>query len=461
MTEPDDTRTTLALRDMLTERVGTLTAPAGVYETVRRRHRRRQRATVGGALVLALVAIGVPAVALTDRPPAPAPAATAPSCSFPGVRAPLTKDRLPAPRDVPGSLGGDAAVVSAVLAQGWAGLRAGDAERQLDPGTARVLMAERVEGQVVAIVAADGKGRRRIDETWVWGPDARHLVTRSSGGAAGSSPLRTRYAIGDVFLVEIEICAHRYVALAAAPGTTGRITSLTAITPELRAVQDTRPVPLRPDGIAVFRSDAGDVRLRLERAGRVVWNTGFQSWNPLFPGLTDAEIRRIALAAPGDGSRGLVATILGMGFAGSLPVRPSDQRVLWTGRVGRATVAVPACTLPGGITYVVPGAAVAGGSLLDSGYGGLVAPGALGRTVLAWRLTQSADALAVYAAGGVRAEAVLAGGAVVPFRLSGGGGVLPSPGAVRLVRAYDAGGRLIGEQVPGAGLTPLPHLNPI
>lgn len=460
MTEPDDQRTTQALRDMLSDRISTLNPPADVYETVRRRHRRQQRTIVGSALVLALAAVAVPAVALSDRPPTPT--ATGPHCSFAGGPAPLTADRLPAQRDVPGSLGGDAQLVSAVLAQGWAGLRAQDSTRLLDPGTAKVLMVEQVEGQIIAIVAADGLGRRVINETWVWGSDAEHLGTYPSGAVNAPSPVRTPYAIGNVFLEGLKICGSRYVVVATAPGTTGRMRWISAITPQLRAVERTQVLPIRADGIAVFRSDAEDPRIRLERAGRVVFEGGLPSRDIGLKSPTEQDIQRIVAEAPGNGSRSLVRTIVDMSLlATELPVQPSGQRVLWTGRAGRATVAISVCTLPGGVRYVATGAAIAVNSLLDDRYRGLLVPGTLEHTVLAWPITQAADALAVYAAGGVRAEAVLADGGAVLFALSDGGGVLQSTATVRRVRVYDADNRLIGEQVPGEGLSELPHVNPI
>ncbi|HZB51781.1 MAG TPA: hypothetical protein VE547_22010, partial [Mycobacteriales bacterium] len=153
MTEPGEQETRRALRAMLAERIGAPTPPSGLYETVRRQHRRRQRAVVSGAAVLAAAAVAVPAVALAGRPgtaPAvPAPTAGAPAdrrCTFPGEEPAPRSDRLPAQRDVPGSLGGDADVVDAVLRAGWSALRAEDPEARLDPATARVRLAERVEG---------------------------------------------------------------------------------------------------------------------------------------------------------------------------------------------------------------------------------------------------------------------------------------------------------------------------
>ena len=189
MTEPDDRETRQALRAMLADRIGTLVPPAGVYETVRRQHRRRRRAIVGGALVLAVAAVAVPSIALADRPGTPSAADR--RCVFPGNGFAPRADRLPVQRDVPGSLGGDAELVTAVLRAGWSGMRAEAGGSLLDPGTARVRMVERVEGQVVALVSVDGLGRRLIAETWVWGPDADHLVAMAAGGVRAPTPVRT------------------------------------------------------------------------------------------------------------------------------------------------------------------------------------------------------------------------------------------------------------------------------
>ena len=126
-----------------------------------------------------------------------------------------------------------------------------------------------------------------------------------------------------------------------------------------------------------------------------------------------------------------------------------------------ATVAVAACTLPGGVQYLTGGSTAAADRLDGPYYFGLVAPGALERTVLAWRPARPGKPLVVFAVGGVRAEAVLAGGAVVPVALAGGGGVLAAGGSVVRVRVYGAGDRLIGEQVPGQGLAPVPREAPL
>jgi hypothetical protein len=56
-----------------------------------------------------------------------------------------------------------------------------------------------------------------------------------------------------------------------------------------------------------------------------------------------------------------------------------------------------------------------------------------------------------------RAEAVLAGGGVVPVPLVGGGGTMGGlPKSVVRVRVYGARGELLGTAVPGQGLQPVP-----
>jgi hypothetical protein len=458
MIEPDDREVRQALRVMLSDRIGALKVPTGIYETVRRRHRRRQRAIVGGVLVVAVVAIVVPSVTLADRPTAPP--STERQCAFPGYKPAPGTFRLPAQSSVPGSLGGDAGVVAASLSAGWSALRAGDVGSSLDQGRAAVRMVQRVDGQIVALVSASGLGRRLIAEVWVWGPHVDHLVTMPAGEVRAPTPVHTAYAIGDVLIQGIDVCGSRHIVVATAPGTTGRATWIHAITPQLRAERSTLVVPMRADGIAVFRSDAPDLRIRLERAGRVVWDSGPQSSIIPSPWLrpTEQELDRAAAEASGNGNPDLVRSIVTMQLGGEiLPVAQSNPAVLWSGRAGPATVALLTCTLPGGVRFVTAASAVAVGALYDPRYTGLLAPGALERTVLAWRPDESGRSVAVFAVGGVRAEAVLANGTVAGFTLSHGGGVLESRAAVRRVRVYGADDRLMGEQVPGHGLVDVPR----
>jgi hypothetical protein len=461
MTEPGDREVQQALRAVLADRIGALTPPTGVYETVRRRRRHRQRVTVAGALVLAIAAVAVPSLALADRPAGPP--ATDRRCEFPGAEPVPNGDRLPGQRNVRGSLGGDAELVTAVLRAGWSVLRADPGGSSLDPDTARVELVERVEGQVVALVSAAGLQRRLLADTWVWGPDADNLVGMLDGVVRSPAPVRTAYPIGDVIVQARPLCGHRYVVVVAPPGTTGRASWISAITPQLRAERSATAVPMRADGIAVFRSDARDLRIRLERARRVLWDLGLQQdhvpppWRP-----TEEELDRVAAEAPGDGDPGLLRTIAGMTLgATDLPVQQSDPRVLWSGRAGSATVAVATCLLPGGVRYVTGASSTAVNSLTGPYYFGLLAPGALERTVLAWRPSLRGKPVAVFAVGGLRAEAVLANGDVTRFELSGGGGVLDSAAAVRRVRVYGEGDRLIGEQVPGRGLVDVPRETPL
>ena len=78
-------------------------------------------------------------------------------------------------------------------------------------------------------------------------------------------------------------------------------------------------------GIAVFRSDAPDLRIRLERAGRVVWDRGPQSSVAASPWLrpTEQDLDRAAAEAPGNGEPELVRSIVVMQLGGgTLPVAP-------------------------------------------------------------------------------------------------------------------------------------------
>lgn len=467
MSEPDEHEVRQELRAMLADRIGALRPPVGVYQTVRRRHQRRQRAVVGGAVVLAAAAVAGPSIAVAQRPaagPGPAtgtPAADGSRCELSGRRPAPAREQLPAQRTVPGSLGGDAALVAAVLRTGWSMLRADDGSR-LDPATARVKLAERVEGQVVGLVGASGQGGRELADTWVWGPDADHLVGETTGAAVGPVPLRTPYAIGDALVQGRQVCGVPYLFVLAPPGTTGRADWVGGFTPGLEAVGGSRAVPLRPDGTAAFRLDAPDVRIRLTRAGRTFYDLGPQTDHRDRPAQpTKQDLDRAVADAPGDGDPAKVRSIVELNLgAARLPTPATDPRVLWTGRTASGWSAmVGAMTLPGGVRYVASGTT----DVVDRSVGyyfGLLAPGQLERTVLAWGDNRRGRPLIVFAVGGVRAEAVLAGGGVTPFALSGGGGMLESGEAVRRVRVYGPGDTLIGEQVPGRGLTPVPLAAP-
>jgi hypothetical protein len=280
-------------------------------------------------------------------------------------------------------------------------------------------------------------------------------------GAGPAVPRRTPYKTGDAVVHQTTICGLPYVLVATAPGATGRASWISGISTQLRAVRGTVTVPMRADGIAAFRVDAYRPRVRLERAGRVLFDgPATTSYGDPF-GPTEDALDRVAAEAPGDGEPDLVRSIVDMELgAAGLPVPQSDRRVLWSGRAGAATVAISACTLPRGVAFVTGGATVTAGSLYPPYYVGLLAPRALGRTVLAWRIERPGGPVVAFAVGGVRAEAVLANGDVRRFALSGGGGVLETGVTVRRVRVYGAGDRLIGEQVPGQGLVGVPRETP-
>lgn len=459
----DDSEVRQALRAMLSDRMDTLTPPS-LYETVRTRAIRRRRATVGGALAVALAAVAVPSYALANRP-VPAPATDRPAvrqCTLdnaPLRPVPPSRDRLPVQRDVPGALGGDARTVDAVLRVGWAALRAdGMVPNSLEARTAKVIMVSRIEGQIVGLVGASGNGRRVIQDAWVWGPDPSRLAAITAGASGAAFPLRKPYPEGEIVLRAVPVCGVWHVVVVAPPGSTGQVTWVGAITPDLRGVRRTIAVPLRADGVAAFRVGWTFPRFRIERAGRVLWDQGYQGAVPDYPWPrpTEAELRAIAARAPGDGDPAVVWSIVERHLNGfGLPVPASDQRVLWTGRSGSRTVAVMASTLPGGVSFVSTASASVPTAWFE-GYGGLLAPGALDRTVLAWQADEAGRLWATYAAAGTRAEAVLLSGDTVPFALDGGGGVVSTRYRVVKVRVYGADDVLIGEQVPGRGLAPVP-----
>lgn len=473
MTEPDDRETGQALRDMLSRRIDTLTPPEGLYESVRRRHRHRQQGLLAGVLVLAAAAVAVPAVALADRPaisvagdrpgtpvaPSTGPP-TEPRCvaESPGPRPPL-KVRLPVQREAPGSLGGDAELVAAVLRAGWRGLAMG-LDPRLDPTTARVHLVQEVEGQVVGVFTAADTARQELAEVVVQGPDRGSLVGHRTGGVQSPRPVRTTFAEGDAFVKAVEVCGRRHVVAAAPPGTTGRVSWTSGIGPDLRPQRTELAMPMRADGTGTVRVESSWDRIRLQRAGRVLFDGGPNGFSRSF-GMTEADQDRVAAEAPGDGDPVLVRTFVKLTLgATSFPFPESDQRVLWTGRVGRTTVAFGTSALPNGVRYVT-GSATSTKDALSGYYLGLLEPGALERTVLAFRAYVPGRPLVAFAVGGARAEAVLGTGEVARFALSGGGGVLETGAAVSTVRVYDADDRLIGEQVPDRGLAPVPRETPI
>jgi hypothetical protein len=99
----------------------------------------------------------------------------------------------------------------------------------------------------------------------------------------------------------------------------------------------------------------------------------------------------------------------------NLPVPQSDARVLWSGRAGSGwTAVVDSSTLPGGVRYVTVGTSNAVNRAYGP-YSGLLPPGALEHTVLAWGANRPGKPLVVFAVGGLRAEAVLADGDVTRF----------------------------------------------
>lgn len=441
------------LREVLAARAGTVAPPVETYPAVRRRVRHRRQAIAGTVAAIAVAAVVVPTLDLRDRPdpPVAAPTAVPTGCpiSYPGTTAAAAAPGLVPQHDVRGSLAGDAAVVDAVLRTGWATL-VEDGTGGLLAGTARVVLAERAGGQIVGVVTA--RVGTRIEQAYVVGPDAARLRGQD-GGSSAFLPQSDPLVEGDLLVGTVDVCDVPQLVVVAPPGTTGTLTWVTRIGARLTVDRSVADVPLRADGAAVYAPPAPQATLRLERAGRLMAEErlplGVRSGDP------DAEeVRRAVAAAPGDGDPDLAGGIVSH-QPDALPVAQSDLRVLWTGRTrGGITVAVAVTTLPGGAQYVWAGSGKGAGATQED-WSGLLPAGALSRTVLAWRLTGHPKVLAVVAVGsGVRSYSTSTD--TTSFTEFDTGALIEDGAGIGSVSVYAAGPRLIGTQVPGEGLTPVP-----
>ncbi|HEY6745888.1 MAG TPA: sigma factor [Mycobacteriales bacterium] len=221
------------------------------------------------------------------------------------------------------------------------------------------------------------------------------------------------------------------------------------------------------NGLAVFPTGAvGREKVTVSRDGRTVAARQLNSdgggpidVRALVP---DAEVARAVRDGGGtpDGTlAGTIARMAAADLAAATVDEPTGVRVPWGGPVtaGRRAVLV-ALTLPSGALYV-DSAGTEGPdkyARYSGDYHGLLPAGGLDGAVLGF---QNTDGLVVVVApDAARAEVVLAGGGVLPVRLTGGGGGVVAPaGQATVIRAYRADGSLLGSRVPGTGLLPLPR----
>lgn len=456
MTGTPDERTARALRAMLTERIDTLPPPRGVYETVRRRHRRRQVAAVAGVAVAAVV---VP-LGVVLRPE-PAPVATE-VCAAGPVVAP--DPALPAQTGVRGSLGGDDALVRTVLAVGWQDLARAEVDgSRLDPATSRVRFVERAGPGVLALVTATDTAGSGSAGRWVAGPAGAPAVVGGTVLTAWSeSP-----SVEPVLIGRPAACGSRWLVVSAPADAGVTVTPWPRVGADGRLVAGTpRDLPLA-GGLAVVPFDEAGPRVTVSRGGRTI--AGVQ---------VDEADEVDAARGPGEAAIGaavrdaqdpeLAATVARS--AVDLLLRTTAERVtgvrlLWSAPRGDGSVVMVALTLPSGATYVSAAVGVTGGYV--GSYAGFMPAGRVDRAVLAWA-DDSGDRAYVRAPGAVRAEAVVTGGdrpagspdgpTVVPVPLAGGGGQVHvgAGSTIRRIRAYAADGSLLAEVMPGTGLRPLP-----
>lgn len=437
------------LREVLAARADAVAPPVETYPAVRRRVRHRRQAIAGTVAAVAVAAVVVPILDVRDRPVAPPAALTGCPVSYPGTTPAAAAPGLVPQRDVRGSLAGDPTVVDAVLRTGWATLVEDGNTSRLAAGTARVVLAERAGGQIVGVVTA--RTGTRVDQAYVVGPDAARL--RGQGGGSSLTLPRTGpRPDGDLLVGTVDVCDVPQLVVVAPPGTTGTLTWVTRIGAQLTVDRSVADVPLRADGAVVYAPPVPQATLRLEQGGRLVTeqrlSLGVRSWDP------DAEeVRRAVAAAPGDGDPDLVEEIVSH-QPDPPAVAQSGLRVLWTGRTrGGITVAVAVTTLRSGAQYVWAGSGKGAGATQED-WSGLLPAGALPRTVLAWRLTEHPKVLAVVAVGG--AESYTTGTDTSSVTAFDTGALIEDGAGINSVSVYAAGQQLIGTQVPGEGLTPVP-----
>lgn len=405
------------LRDVFADRAGAVRPPTGVYAAVRRRHRRRQQALVGGTVAVAVAAVGVPTVALQGRPGPGPTAGASPARSEPVRGVPIGEpprfcqprdDEVPAPsllrglqpqRDVRGSLGGDPEVVTAVLHTAWAMLTR--SQSGLSAATARVRSVQRTpDGGIVGTVTATDAGAHSISQATASGADVGSLHAEGGEGGSGlglPDPIDTPFFHGRWNVEQVTIGCRSYLSVVAPPGSTGTLT----VIPEVRADGTVAPrrqdLGLRPDGVAAVPLPAGPgALLRLESAGTVLLDTTLRLLPTSDP--TDVQLGAAIAAAPGTGNHVLAAGNLANGAVSARWPR-STLQVPWVGDApGGNTVAAAVRTLPSGAQVVWGGISKTPGTSPGESRGafyGLLAAGAFDRSALTWRMPLPGNPLAI------------------------------------------------------------------
>jgi hypothetical protein len=489
-------RTEDALRTLLAGRAAEM-APVDLHADVLRTARRR-RTVVAAGVAAALVAAGVPtALAAATRPdpavPGSAPAAAAPCdpattptarpgdpSAPPGGRSAPPADPDPAfppQTDVRGSLGGDGALVRAVLRVGWTRIRTWAPLWENDrvvARTARVLYVERVGGMIVAgMTAGDGTGpldvddARTVAQVYVVGRDASSLVAFRAGGwnvtgeGTGSPvPGGNQEVLSDTQPVAgVTVCGTGYAVVRARPGSAATLRWATALEPDGSPRYASAPVPLA-DGFGILRLPSSVTDVTVTGGGTGPVTRRVHDYDPDPAPLFPADQVTVAVQAAGSSDERVVraaGAAIGAGAEDSRGLPVSDLRVLGVLRSGDSTGVLVSWALSGGLRYVSAWSAVSGpGVSVGTAFRGLLPADELDRTVFAWRLRQEGPGntvrpLAVVTLLGVRAE-VVRGQDVQSVALTDGAAVLPDGTGVTEVRAYDADGRLIARAVPDRGL---------
>ena len=466
MTGPNDEDAVRELRAALSDRMGTLTPPPGLYEGLRRRHRRQRAAYVAGTAVVAAAAVvAVPALTLVRDRPAPVAAASAPGATAEpgscvggtGVDAPGLRPQDP----VPGALGADPATVTAVLRVGWGLLRKGTTGApRPDPATAEVRLVDRAaDGDIVGLVTTRDRRGGFSDLVVVTGPGPDRLrAERARANGYGTSAA----TVGTVVVARPEACGHPRVVILAPPGSTATTSRVTGVRPDATLRTEVRPVPVRPDGVAVFdQVTTPGVQLDVLAAGGSAPKAALQlgpnlaavSCVPRSTGPGCTTLAQAVAAAPGDGDPAQALSAL-QGVP-VFPVPASDLRVPWRGRIDGGTVTAALVTFPGGAGYVWGGVAIPGMTGTYSFYG-LVPADRLDRSALVFRVQDEAGGAVgtvVFVPGTATVRATVGG---APRTLTARGGVLLSGGPVSGITVTAADGSTL-PVVDVQGLEGLPR----